>query len=190
MLQYIDIDIGSINILMQYIASQYLICIPAQEFTFPDPVTGENRMVTIDVNNQGIVFDDGQRLTRVDDDECDQAAIDTCTNSLLHDQLICANGAGLSTCNVDAEDIHTHNCKEYVSSTAAGWPDANSADAKAKCIEEGGRLMRMTSLQDVKFLSGAAGSADTDPFDMHSVCVEDSAIEGRVVKLNYDFIKL
>ena len=147
-------------------------------FTYPDPLTGTNRMVTIDVNNQGIVFDDGQTFQRVDDDECDQNSIETCTNSLLHDQLICADGAGLSTCNVNAEDIHTENCKEYVSSTAAGWPDANVADAKAKCVEEGGRLMRMTTLQDVKYLSGAAGTADADPFDMHAVCVEDSAIEG------------
>ena len=30
------------------------------------------------------------------------------------------------------KDIHTHNCKEYISSTAANWPDATAADAKIK----------------------------------------------------------
>ena len=39
--------------------------------------------------------------------------------------------------------------------------------------------MRMTTLQDVKYLSGAAGSDPmVDPYDGHAVCVEDSAVEG------------
>ena len=39
--------------------------------------------------------------------------------------------------------------------------------------------MRMTSLQDVKYLSGAAGGDPmVDPYDGHAVCVEDSAVEG------------
>ena len=29
-----------------------------------------------------------------------------------------------------AEDSHSHNCKEYVSSVVAGWADLNHADAK------------------------------------------------------------
>ena len=39
--------------------------------------------------------------------------------------------------------------------------------------------MRMTTLQDVKYLSGAAGGDPLiDPFDIHAVCVEDSVVEG------------
>ena len=50
----------------------------------------------------------------------------------MHDALVCADGDGLSVCNVNAEDIHTSNCKEYMSSTAANWPDATAAEAKIK----------------------------------------------------------
>ena len=31
------------------------------------------------------------------------------------------------------QDIHTSNCKEYVSSTDKNWPDATAAEAKIKC---------------------------------------------------------
>lgn len=153
------------------------------EFTIPDPVDPTiTRIVRIDPNNQGVIFDDGTRISRVDDDECNlQNNMDTCTNSLLYDELICANGDGLATpsCNVDAEDIHTHDCKEYVSSEAMQWPQMTNEDAKAKCREEGGRLMRITTLHDIKMLTLAAGpDASQDPYDLHAVCAEDSAVEG------------
>ena len=74
-----------------------------QEFTFPDPVTGQERIVRIDSLNQGVVFEDGQRITRVDDDECNvQNNVDTCTDFWMHDQLLCTNGDGLSVCNIQA----------------------------------------------------------------------------------------
>ena len=39
--------------------------------------------------------------------------------------------------------------------------------------------MRITSLQDIKYLSNAAGGDPLiDPYDTHAVCVEDSAVEG------------
>ena len=92
----------------------------------------------------------------------------------MHDQLICTNGDNF-VCNVQAEDIHTHNCKEYISSTAAGWEDRNDFEARVKCIEEGGRLMRITSMADIKFLSQASGQdgpgVSGDPYHMHAVSV-------------------
>ena len=45
-------------------------------------------------------------------DKCNiQNNIDTCTDYWMHDQLLCTNGDDF-VCNVQAEDIHTHNCKE------------------------------------------------------------------------------
>ena len=93
--------------------------------------------------------------------------------------LRCTNGDGLSVCNVVAEDDQTHQCKEYLSSTDAGWEDMTNADAKAKCRLEGGRLLRITSLFDIKMLTEAAGSdLLQDPYDMHAICAEDTAEEG------------
>ena len=47
-----------------------------------------SRRFSIDSRNQGIMFTDGQRLIRNDDDECEvQNNVDACTNSLLYDQL-------------------------------------------------------------------------------------------------------
>ena len=51
-----------------------------------------------------------------------------------------------------------------MSSTAAGWGDTENAAAKAKFREEGCRLMRLTSLADIKFLSQAAGIDMADPY--------------------------
>ena len=96
----------------------------------------------------------------------------------MHAQLLCANGDNF-VCNVQAEDIHTHNCKEYISSTAMGWADKNNSDAKVKCRKEGGRLMRLTSMADIKFLSEAAGQyAWAHPYHMHAVAVEDITFDG------------
>ena len=91
----------------------------------------------------------------------------------------CTNGDGLSVCNVVAEDDHTHQCKEYLSSVDAGWDDMINSDAKAKCRLNGGRLLRLTSLYDIKMLSEAAGGdVNQDPYDGHAVCAEDTAEEG------------
>ena len=38
--------------------------------------------------------------------------------------------------------------------------------------------MRVTSLQDIKYLSQAAGTDMIDPYDMHAVCVGDGDVEG------------
>ena len=54
--------------------------------------------------NQGVECNQG--------DKCNiQNNIDTCTDYWMHDQLLCTNGDDF-VCNVQAEDIHTHNCKE------------------------------------------------------------------------------
>ena len=75
--------------------------------------------------------------------------------------------------------MHTHNCKEYISSTQAGWDPMNNADAKAKCREEGGRLLRVTSLFDINMLTAASGGDNmNDPYDGHAVCAEDGLEEG------------
>ena len=75
--------------------------------------------------------------------------------------------------------MHTHNCKEYISSTAAGWADMTNEDAKTKCREEGGRLLRVTSLFDINMLTAASGGDNmNDPYDGHAVCAEDGAEEG------------
>ena len=51
-----------------------------------------------------------------------------------------------------------------------------NADAKSKCREEGGRLLRVTSLYDINMLTAASGTED--PYDGHAVCAEDTAEEG------------
>jgi len=75
-----------------------------QEFTYPDPETGTEKILKIDPNNQGVIFEDGTTFQRIDDDECQvQNNVAACTNALIHDTLICANGDGISVCNVNAE---------------------------------------------------------------------------------------
>ena len=61
---------------------------------------------------KGVVFKDGTTFERIDDDECAvQNNVEACTNALIHDTLICANGDGLSVCNVNAEvTSYTQNC--------------------------------------------------------------------------------
>lgn len=55
-------------------------------------------------HDKGVIFEDGTIFQRVDDDECQvQNNVAACTNSIIHDALICANGDGISVCNVNAE---------------------------------------------------------------------------------------
>ena len=50
---------------------------------------------------------------------------------------------------------------------------------KAKCQEQGGRLLRVTSLYDIHMLTAAAGGdVNSDPFDGHAVAADDIAEEG------------
>ena len=54
-----------------------------------------------------------------------------------------------------------------------------NSDAKARCRLSGGRLLRITSLYDIKMLSEAAGGdVNVDPYDGLAVCAEDTAEEG------------
>ena len=60
-----------------------------------------------------------------------------------------------------------------------GWADKNNFDAKVKCRKEGGRLMRLTSMADIKFLSQAAAQyAWRHPYHMHAVAIEDLTLVG------------
>lgn len=51
--------------------------------------------------------------------------------------------------------------------------------AKAKCQEQGGRLLRVTSLYDINMLTAAAGGdVNSDPYDGHAIAAEDILEEG------------
>ena len=57
--------------------------------------------------------------------------------------------------------------------------DCLKKPVEAKCQEQGGRLLRVTSLYDINMLTAAAGGdVNSDPYDGHAVAAEDIVEEG------------